>query len=138
MNRVLETARKERAIGSPLEASVAIEPAAADVPSMVMGVLGRLPGRQLADICLTSQAFAGVDARARSAALAVPHSDGVDGFEFTAEVEVAAGEDGSASEACIVQVAPARGTKCMRCWQFTVASDAGNGLCGRCASVLGH
>ena len=68
MNRVLETARKERAIGSPLEASVAIEPAAADVPSMVMGVLGRLPGRQLADICLTSQAFAGVDARARSAA----------------------------------------------------------------------
>ncbi len=72
----------------------------------------------------------------------LPGFDGADlaTLFIVSQVEVAKGDVGYAAEGMEglhVAVAPARGEKCPRCWNHDEHTDE-NGLCPRCAAVLGQ
>lgn len=105
VTKALEDARNEKRIGKSQEAKVVIW-AAADQSA----VLQARDARELADMFIVS------DVALRQKL--VPTEDGVPVPE----------------KALFVDVLPADGTKCPRCWNFReVGAD---GLCGRCSSVV--
>jgi len=153
VNRVLEVARKERAIGSPLEAAVTLAPADGAATATSARVLSGLGARELADVCQTSQAEllllppASSDSGA-AATQAAAAAGGDAPFSFAQDVEIAVAEGDvathvSGAEVWTVRVTPARGSKCSRCWQYTappVAAAGSDGdavvLCARCEGIV--
>ena len=128
---MLETARKERAIGSPLEAAVVITPTSG--ADACADVLHRLGSRQLADVCLTSQASVGATAQEELAQSP---------FRFTSEADVeVVVNDAEVAQKVVIDVVAASGAKCVRCWQYTAARSDGDvsladRLCPRCTAAI--
>ena len=110
VNRALEAARSQKAIGKPLEACVTVEFG----EDAFRYFSGNFTEEALADLCIVSKF----------------HLVSGEGLSESAE-----NRDGAK-----VTVARAEGEKCERCWKYigSVGSNAKHPtLCARCASVVG-
>ena len=113
VNAVLETARAEKKIGKALEACVTLH--AGDDASAA--ALVETMGLNLAELFIVSQC---------TVSNAAPAADSVVG-------------QGTAFPGLTVEISPAQGAKCERCWMqsATVGADADHPtLCARCAQVV--
>ena len=109
VNGVLETARAQKRIGKPLEASVTLhasDDAAAEALASVRSM--NLPELFIVSQCLFDDA---------------PVPDSVTGT-------------GSAFPGVSISVKEADGSKCPRCWIISEDTDPDTGLCPRCARVV--
>ena len=110
VNGVLETARAEKRIGKPLEASVSLTCGDADSKAAVDAV----SGMNLSELLIVSRCLVGEDA---------PAADAVVGR-------------GANVPGLTIAVTEAPGVKCPRCWMHTEKADPATGLCPRCAAVV--
>jgi len=110
VNGVLETARAEKRIGKPLEASVSLTCGDADSKAAVDAV----SGMNLSELLIVSKCLVGEDA---------PAADAVVGR-------------GANVPGLTIAVTEAPGVKCPRCWMHTEKADPATGLCPRCAAVV--
>ena len=108
VNKALELARSEKAIGKSLEAAVTLY-FDGEAKALWQSALGSFTPDDLADLCIVS------------------HVDAVLGL--------GTGYTGEAMEGLTVEVSPAQGEKCARCWKHHEGVNA-DGLCPRCAAVL--
>ncbi|MDR0890407.1 MAG: isoleucine--tRNA ligase [Oscillospiraceae bacterium] len=106
VNGVLETARAQKVIGKALEAQVTLY-AKEDAGC---AILAAVKDKNLAELLIVSQA---------TIAESAPNAENI------------CGGDG----AIAIEVSPANGEKCPRCWMHTTSPD-GQGLCPRCAAVM--
>ena len=110
VNGVLETARAEKRIGKPLEASVSLTCGDTDSKAAVDAV----SGMNLSELLIVSRCLVGEDA---------PAADAVVGR-------------GANVPGLTIAVTEAPGVKCPRCWMHTEKADPATGLCPRCAAVV--
>ena len=108
INGVLETARAEKRIGKPLEASVTL--CAADENGE--SVLNEVSGMNLKELLIVSSCMIS---------------------EETADGSISG--TGTAYPGVRISVREAEGSKCPRCWVMTEEADAETGLCPRCSRV---
>ena len=108
VNKALELTRGEKTIGKSLEAHVTLY-FDGEAKGLWESALGSFTPDDLADLCIVS------------------HVDAVLGS--------GTGYAGEALEGLTVEVAPAQGEKCGRCWKHHEGVNA-EGLCPRCAAVL--
>ena len=110
VNNVLEAARAAKKIGKSLEAHVALY--AGDEASKE--ALNKIAGMNLAELFIVS---------------------GCDIAEGEAAADATVGK-GVALSGLTVEVTPAKGEKCQRCWCYHPEVDAETALCPRCAAVV--
>lgn len=110
VNGVLESARAEKRIGKPLEASVVLT--ATDAESE--DALESLKTMNLSELFIVSECLTGN----------VPLSEG------------AVSGSGVKVPGLRISVSEASGTKCPRCWVHSDKADPETGLCPRCAAVV--
>ena len=111
VNVVLETARNQKRIGKPLEASVSLRSRDADGKAL----LEEVKDMGLSDLFIVSRCLAEPDE------------------EEPADSVTAAGSYYSGLE---ISVREAPGVKCPRCWMQSTDADPETGLCPRCREVL--
>ena len=111
VNVVLETARNQKRIGKPLEASVSLRSRDADGKAL----LDEVKDIGLSDLFIVSRCLAEPDE------------------EEPADSVTAVGSYYSGLE---ISVREAPGVKCPRCWMQSTDADPETGLCPRCREVL--
>ncbi|RYZ33672.1 MAG: isoleucine--tRNA ligase, partial [Myxococcaceae bacterium] len=109
---VLEVARRDKRIGASLEARVALT-AEGLVKELLQAHLLELPG-----LFIVSQ---------------VEWADTASDAATALDVSQAFGDGASLA----VEVLPAKGTKCPRCWVYSEGVEAGGGVCPKCREALG-
>ncbi|RYZ34908.1 MAG: isoleucine--tRNA ligase, partial [Myxococcaceae bacterium] len=108
---VLEVARRDKRIGASLEARVVLS-ASGPVAELLQAHLSELPG-----LFIVSQ---------------VDWTDTASDVATVLDVSQAFGDGASLS----VEVLPAKGTKCPRCWVYSEAVGQGDELCLKCREAL--
>jgi isoleucyl-tRNA synthetase len=149
-NKALEAARVDKRIGSASEVRLVLRVAAGGELAPILAELQA--GDQAEDLFLTSQVhtqvLTGTVADDATLAGSVQQIDaGGDAFAYGVSAEVSIGllapvaAEGSATapftERVSIEVRPALGTRCSRCWKCRPEAEAHpNHLCARCDSVV--
>jgi isoleucyl-tRNA synthetase len=131
VNQALETQRKAKVIGPPLEAHVTLE-ASGPLLDLLRAYEADLPM-----LFITSQASLKPRAGANAGSGSGPSAGS--GAGDGAGAGAHAGGDGAASDPVTVTVARADGVKCQRCWRYVpeVSTEpAFEGICSRCVDAL--